>query len=167
MAIAAWAGLACTPTFDWRELRPEGSRAQLMFPCKPASQTRRLQLAGTLVEMSMFACVVDGTTFALSFADLHDPALVAAALDGLAQGVQSHIQSSEHAAAQAASVPGMTPNARAATWRVSGRLPDGREVQQVATLFAHGTSVYQATMLGTRLDAAAQETFFGALRVSR
>ena len=32
-------------------------------------------------------------------------------------------------------------------------------------VFSHGTRVYQATMLGATLDAEAQETFFGALRV--
>jgi hypothetical protein len=62
-------------------------------------------------------------------------------------------------------VPGMTPNARAALWHVAGRLPDGRAVTERAALFAYGTRVFQATMLGERLDAQAQETFFGALRV--
>jgi hypothetical protein len=40
-------------------------------------------------------------------------------------------------------------------------------VQERAALFSHGTVVYQATMLGPRLDAQAQDMFFGALRVGR
>jgi hypothetical protein len=59
----------------------------------------------------------------------------------------------------------MTPHPQSAQWRLSGRLPDGRAVQERVVVFSHGTRVYQATMLGAALDAEAQDTFFGALRV--
>jgi hypothetical protein len=165
-ALALAAGLAaCSPALDWREARPAGSRAKLMFPCRPASHARAVALAGTTVEMTMHACSAGDTVFALSFADLKDPGLVGAALDELARSLQSHLRSPEGAASQPAAVPGMTPHPRAAQWRQAGQLPDGRSVQERAALFSHGTVVYQATMLGPRLDAQAQDTFFGALRV--
>jgi hypothetical protein len=156
---------ACAPALDWREVRPVGSRAQLMFPCRPASHARVVALAGTTVEMTMHACSAGDTVFALSFADLKDPALVGAALDELGRALQSHLRSSDAAASQAVTVPGMTPHPRAAQWRLAGQLPDGRAVQERAALFSHGTVVYQAAMLGPRLDAQAQDMFFGALRV--
>ena len=37
---------ACTPTYNWREVRPEGSGVVLMMPCKPDSHARRVRLAG-------------------------------------------------------------------------------------------------------------------------
>lgn len=156
---------ACTPALDWRELRPEGSQARLMFPCKPASHARRVAIAGETVEMSMFACSAGETVYALSFADMKDPARVGAALDDLGRAAQSNLQSSSVAAAQPAKVTGMTPHTQAAQWRLAGRLPDGREVQEHVVVFSRGTRVYQATMLGAKLDDEAQGTFFGALRV--
>ena len=157
---------ACTPALDWRESRPEGSRAQLLFPCRPASHARSVALAATTVEMTMVACSAGDTVFALTFADLKDPGRVGVALDELGLALRSHLRSPEGAASQAVAVPGMTPNPHAVQWRLTGQLPDGRVVQERAALFSHGTVVYQATMLGPRLDAQAQDTFFDALRVA-
>jgi len=156
---------ACAPALDWRESRPEGSQARLMFPCKPASHARRVVLAGEAVEMSMFACTAGETVYALSFADVKEPSRVGAALDELARAVQSNMQSPSAAASEPVVVPGMTPQPQAVQWRLAGRLPDGRAVQERAALFSHGTRIYQATMLGAKLDNEAQDTFFGALRV--
>ncbi len=156
---------ACAPTHNWREFRPVGSQAELMFPCRPASHARSVALAGTTVEMTMVACSAGDTVFALSFADMKDPARVGAALDELALALRSHLRAPEGAASQAVAVAGMTPHPGAVQWRQSGQLPDGRAVLERAAFFSHGTVVYQATMLGPRLDAESQETFFGALRV--
>jgi hypothetical protein len=156
---------ACTPALNWREVRPEGSQVRGMFPCKPASHARRVAIAGQTLEMSMLACTADETVYALSFADVKDPARVGAALDELGRTAQSNLQSEGGAASQPAALVGMTPHPQSAQWRLSGRLPDGRAVQERVLLFSHGTQVYQATMLGARLDADAQETYFGALRV--
>lgn len=157
---------ACTPALDWRELRPSGSTAIAMFPCKAASHAREVKLAGAMVSMSMFACSAGDTTYALAFADMKDPSLVSQALDELAQAARSHLHATANAASQPLSVPGMTPNARAAQWRMQGRLPDGRPVHERVALFARGTQIHQATMLGAELDAEAQEVFFGALRMN-
>jgi hypothetical protein len=166
LALASALTLAgCAPALDWRETRPQGSTVRLMVPCRPASHMRQVQLGGAMVEMSMFSCAVGSTVYALTFADMKDPALVGPALDDLARAVQSHVEAPVVAASQALAVPGMTPHTRAAQWRLSGRLPDGRTVQERSALFSHGTRVYQATMLGASLDAEAQETFFGALKV--
>jgi hypothetical protein len=160
------AGLvACTPALDWRESRPQGSQVQLLFPCKPASHSRRVALAGGTIEMSMYACSAADTVYALSFADVKEPSRVGPALDELARAVNSNVQSSSAAASEPVRVAGMTPHPRSAQWRLVGRLPDGRAVQERAALFTHGTSVYQATMLGAELDKEAQENFFGSLRV--
>lgn len=156
---------ACTPALNWREVRPEGSQVRGVFPCKPASHARRVAIAGQTLEMSMLACTADETVYALSFADVKDPARVGAALDELGRAAQSNLQSEGGAASQPAALVGMTPHPQSAQWRLSGRLPDGRAVQERVLLFSHGTQVYQATMLGARLDADAQETYFGALRV--
>ena len=154
----------CTPTLDWREARPEGSAARLWFPCRPASHARTVRLGGDQVEMAMYSCASGGAVYALSFADIKDPAKVGAAVDDLSVAVQSHFQQVESAASQPAAVTGMT-HGRATTWRLAGRLRDGRPMQERTVLFSHGTRVYQATMLGASLDAQAQEMFFDAIQV--
>jgi hypothetical protein len=166
VTVAAALG-ACSPAFDWRESRPTGSQAQLLFPCRPASHARTVMLAGRSVEMTMFACSVRDTVFALSFADTQDPALVGPALEELGVALRAHLKPSQPAASQPAAVPGMTPHPKATRWRQAGTLPDGRAVEERAALFSHGAVVYQATMLGARLDEQAQETFFGSLKVGR
>ena len=167
---AAWlAGaltLGCSPVLDWREVRPPGSSAQLQFPCKPASHSRKVTLAGAAVEMSLYACTVSDVSYALAFADMADPALVTLAIDELARAAHGNLAA---AAAPGASMPlnvrGATPNRQSASWTVSGRLPDGRKVEERLALFAYGTRVYQATAFGERLDASAWDTFVGSVKV--
>lgn len=156
---------ACTPALDWRELSPDGSQARVMFPCKPASHARQVAIAGETIELSMFACSAGETVYALSFADVKDPARVGSALDDLVRSAQSNVQAQGGAASAPANVVGMTPKPQAGQWLLAGRLPDGRAVQERVMVFSHGTRVYQATMLGAKLDSEAQDTFFGALRV--
>jgi hypothetical protein len=166
MAVAVAAALAgCAPALNWREARPSGSQAQLMFPCRPASHARAVALAGRTVEMTMFACTAGDAVFALSFADMQDPALVGPALDELGASLRAHLKPLQPAVSEALAVPGMTPHPRAVQWRQAGALPDGRTVEERAALFSHGAVVYQATMLGARLDVHAQETFFGSVKV--
>jgi hypothetical protein len=164
-ALAACSALACTPTLDWREVRPAGSRAQLMFPCKPASHARQVTLAGASVEMSMYACSAGEATYAIAFADMVAPTHVTPALEELAHAARDHLLPTAPPSSAPIRVQGMTPNDRAARWQIVGRLPDGRTLQEQAAFFAYGTRVYQATVVGERLDAEALETFFGALRV--
>lgn len=156
---------ACSPALDWREVRPEGSTARAMFPCRPASQERSIALAGAQVEMRLFVCSAADTVHALGFADVADPARVGPALEEMARAARGNVRGGDAAAAQPASVPGMTPHPAASQWRVAGTLPDGREVEERAVFFSHGTRVYQATMIGRRLNLQAEEEFFGGLRV--
>lgn len=117
--------------------------------------------------MSMFACTAGEVSYVLTFADMQDVAGVAPALDELGHAASTRLQLSAPAASSPLSVPGMTPNPRAALWNVMGRLPDGRAVSERAALFSYGTRVYQATAIGMRLDGEAVDTFFGGLRVGR
>jgi hypothetical protein len=163
--VAMAASTACSPELDWREVRPGGGHVVALFPCKPDALTRRLQLAGAKVDMTLHACVAGGSTYALSYADVADPARVDPVLDALASAARANIAAREVLASTAPSVAGATPGARAGRWTMRGRLSDGREVHAQAALFAYGTSVYQATVMSASADATAAETFFGALRV--
>ena len=38
--------IACSPTLDWREARPEGSGVAALFPCRPDQHERTVRIAG-------------------------------------------------------------------------------------------------------------------------
>jgi hypothetical protein len=161
LLCAALAG--CSPTFDWREVRPEGSGAMLMLPCKPSSQSRRVRLAGEVVELTLVSCRTGGVTWALAFADVLDPARVGPALRALGQAAADNLGAApgEPLPVQ---VQGATPHPDSMRRVLSGQLPDGQPVQEQVAVFSKGTRVFQASCVGAQLPPAAAETFFGGLQ---
>lgn len=163
--LAVCAGLlGCAPVLDWRDTRPEGSALQLQFPCRPATQRRDVPLAGVRVNLALHACAAGGQTWGLAVADVGEPARVGPALAELAAVAGSNLGA---AAGQplALKVPGATPNDTSRRLRLQGRLPDGRAVQMQLAVFARGTQVFQATVLGDAVPDDAAETFFASLRL--
>jgi hypothetical protein len=157
---------ACTPTLDWRDVRPEGSGVMALFPCKPASQARQVALAGGKVTLTLHACTAGDATYALALADVGDPARVSAALAELKTSAWANVQATPPAPTPAMQPAGTTPNPEAARWRVQGQLPNGQTVQEAGAVFARATWVHQATVIGARLDDEAVQTFMDALRAA-
>lgn len=164
LAAAALACAACSPVLDWREVRPEGSGALALFPCKPRHETRQVALADRRVAMTFHACSAGGATWALGFADIGDPARVGAALDEVAAASARNLSAAAKEGAPV-SVAGMTPQPRARRFAVEGALPDGRAVHAEVAVFSKGTRIYQAMVVTPKPQAEAMQTFFGALRL--
>jgi hypothetical protein len=166
LALAAACTMtACTPTLDWRDVRPDGAGLSALFPCKPTGAARRLALAGTTVEMAVHACSAGGVTYAVGFADVGQPLQVEPALAELFAAAARNIGSTAPTAVAPLRVVGMTPNPQAGRQALFGQLGDGRRVEVQVALFVRGTRVFQATMVGARLDADAIETFLGSLQL--
>lgn len=155
---------ACTPAMDWREVRPESSGAALLLPCKPASHAREVTLAGASRRLTLYACTAGGVTWALAYADIIDPALVSVALRELRTTAAANLGAAVEAPI-AWRIAGATPNLESGRFELGGRLPDGQPVREQLAVFAHGTTVFQATALGERLDAESLEAFFTGLRL--
>jgi hypothetical protein len=156
--------LGCAPALDWRDTRPEGSALQLQFPCRPTTQRRDVPLAGVRVNLALHACAAGGQTWGLAVADVIDPALVRPALAELAAAARSNLGASP-GQPLALAVPGATPNDASTRLRLQGRLPDGGAAQMQLAVFARGTQVFQATVLGDAVPDEAAEAFFGSLRL--
>ena len=161
--VAALLLAGCAPALDWRDVRPAGSGAALLFPCRPAGQERRLRLGGQTVRLALHACSAGGQTWGLAFADVADPALVGPALVELRAAAVANIGAAA-GQALALAVIGATPHPASARERLQGHLPDGGAVRMQVAVFARGTQVYQATVLGEHLPDEAAETFFAAIR---
>lgn len=162
-ALAAVCATACSPTLDWREFVPEGSGLSATFPCRPDRQTRAVVLAGAKAPMTVLACTVGGTTYALGFVDLADPARITATLAELRASAVANLQGGGTDVASL-HIKGMTDNDQAARLTFVGRLPDGTAVQEYAAFFTRGLSVYQATVFGMKPARQAAETFFRGLK---
>ena len=163
--VGACLALACSPALDWRELRPEGSGIAALFPCKPDRNVRTLAVAGHHVRMEMLACSAAGATYALAYVDLPDPAAIGPALAELRGLAAANIGAAPGDSA-ALQVPGMTPHPQASRVALVGKLPDGAAVQEQAAFFAKGLRVYQASVIGTRLQGDGAQTFLAALKLT-
>lgn len=162
--LAALMLVACSPTFDWRELHPEGSGISVLFPCKPDRHARPVRLVGQSVTVQMLVCSAGGVTFALSFFDVGGPAAVGAMLDELGRLAVGNVGGTV-TRSQPALVTGMAPSDKALRLSIAGRLPDGVAVNEQVVLFARGLRVYQASLIGAKLDAESVETFVTSLRL--
>ena len=155
---------ACSPTLDWREVRPEGSGAVAMFPCKPSADARMVTLDGARVRMVLAACRAGDATWALAFADVADPARVTASLASLRSASVANLGAPAQSLGPM-NVPGMTPNPQAERVRVQGKLPDGAVVTLESGFFVRGTWVFQATVMGVQPNREAVASFFESLKL--
>lgn len=162
-ALAAAALVSCSPSMNWRELRPNEGELVAMFPCKPDRMERSVTLAGIKTTMQLSSCSVEGVTYAITQASVDTPARVDTALAELREAAVANIGGVPGPAAPFV-VPGMTPHARAERLPATGRHTDGSAVQEQVGFFSRGMRVYQATIVGPRIVPADAETFFGGLR---
>ena len=164
VALIAFALLsACSPTFDWREARFEGSTLVAMFPCRPDHHIRPIELAGRRTTMQMNACATGGATFAVSIVELGDPAFAATAQQQLRAVAVANVRG-DGPQAVPWRLAGTTPNTDATRISTRGRLPDGASVIEHAAFFTQGLKVYQASVIGTAPNGEALETFFAGLK---
>lgn len=154
---------ACSPTLNWRDVRPEGSGATLLMPCRPDEQRRDVTLAGATVRLSMSACRAGAQTWALAHADVGATSRVSAALTELRVAAAANLGASAPRT-RPLDVPGATPNTASQRLQLAGHLPDGTAVQEEVAVFARGTRVFQATVIGPSLPADGVQTFFTSLR---
>lgn len=157
---------ACSPTLDWREVRPTGSELKALLPCKPERVTRALTLAGSEVQFELLACNAGNVTWAVASADVGDPARVGPALAALRRARAVNLDGRETFYAPAA-VRGISAGPVGLRFTVAGRQPDGLGVTEESILFAHGTWVVHAAALGASPAPAAVQSFFDGLELPR
>ncbi|MBS0309232.1 MAG: hypothetical protein JSS58_09700, partial [Proteobacteria bacterium] len=86
---------ACSPTFDWREVRGAAPAPYTaLLPAKPASLTRPIRLSAVTVDMRMQAVETDGHTFAIGSAELPAGVSASAALTEMKSAMVANIHGS-------------------------------------------------------------------------
>lgn len=155
---------ACSPALNWRETRVPDSGAAALFPCKPEAHVRRVTLLGSERPMHLASCSAAGHVYALSHVDVGDPGRVTPAMQALRALAAENI-GGPATVVGAQRIPGMSPHPLAERLAVSGKRPDGTVIEAQAVFFVKATVVYQATVVGDRLDNEAMDTFFAGLRL--
>ena len=127
---------ACNPTYNWREYASQEGAYKVLFPAKPATFTRPVDLDGLRVDMTMTAAEVEGVTFAVGSAVAPDPVRARAALPAMRLALLRNIGADEKVFHEDAPVDALGAGASRLPLRLQGRFE------------ARGARVYQAIVLG-------------------
>lgn len=168
IALALTAVLfACTPTFNWRDVRIADKGLVALLPCKADRATRVLPLGVESVEVEMAGCAAGGATFAVAHAAAADVAQAEAWLRAWRAATRAQL-----ADAQVAESAGAVSRALAtpAPWQLETHADTAKAAISTRVLWfaqrtASGVSLYQATMLGKPSSPEVFTTFLEGLRL--
>jgi len=153
-AVLAFWLVACSPPFNWRELRPAGTPLQATLPCKPDDAMRRVPLAGGPTDMHLSGCDAGGATFVIGWAAVPVERLGAALGDwqdttlaraGIPSGPDAPV-------GRPFQPPGALALPQSVRIAATGRAPDGDTLPLQAAWFATAGS-----------DGAPAQAFFAAV----
>jgi hypothetical protein len=82
---------ACSPKFDWREIRSNDAPYAVAMPSKPNTVTRQIDLNGSQVAMTMTVSTVEGVTFAVGTAELPDATQAQVSLNSMKTALVKNI----------------------------------------------------------------------------
>jgi hypothetical protein len=161
--VIACALAACSPTFDWREVRTVQGGLAALLPCKPEKGSRTVPMAGREVSLDALSCSTGGATFAVLTADVEDAARTG---EVLAQWKAATLANLHSASSQeiAFQPPGAGKLPQSLQVVASGQRADGSKVESHAAYFARGSQVFQAVIYTDRLKPEAAEPFFSGLK---
>jgi hypothetical protein len=153
---------ACSPTFNWREVRPDETRLALLLPCKPDKAEKMVPLGGRPTALRLLGCDAGGATFAVAVADLGD---ASRAGDVLAQWQALTLANMKAGTPQvtALKLKGAASSPAPVLVKAQGQRADGTAVSGQAAYFAQGTQVFQAVVYAGKLSPEVAETYFASL----
>lgn len=171
LAALALAAGACTPAWNWREIRqPEGGYA-VMLPDKPATASRRIDLDGLPVTMTMTGARVGETTFTVGAVVLPDAAAATRdkATAAMRLAMVRNIGGRESAHAEVA-LPvldaGGREVARQRAVRIDAEGQVGERPMHMAAQFAaRGDHAWQVVVMGREADPEHASQFLDSFRI--
>lgn len=163
-ALALLAQAACSPAFNWREVRPENTRLSLLLPCKPDQAKKIVPLGGPPTTLLMLGCEAGGATFAIAVADLGDAAKAAPVLAQWQRLTLDNMKARPGASQVTAfKLSGAAAQPAALLVKAQGQRADGTAVSGQAAYFAQGSQVFQAVIYAPKIAPEVAETFFSSL----
>lgn len=180
--VWGWVGLVlavamgCSPTHNWRQVRPEGAPLVALMPCKPERAERRVPLLGLdqpEVRLQMMSCEVQGRTYAVAAVplpaglspEMAHRAWLRATWASLKQPVAGVDQVPAGWAAVTAMPPATWPGL-VRHWRGPGVDHRGRPLQVDVAWWAAPGWLAQAAVYAAQPDAETVQTLFESVRLS-
>ncbi|UVW29342.1 hypothetical protein [Massilia sp. H6] len=133
----------CSPTYNWRDYSSGDGSYRVMFPAKPATHTRSIDLGGIRVDMTMTGADVEGATFAVGTALAPSPALALATLPAMRQALLRNIGATE----DGTQTPPLKPGAAELQVDATGKGHAG-PVRLLGRFTVKGARVYQVIVIG-------------------
>jgi hypothetical protein len=161
--LLAVAVAACSPTFNWREVRVESTTLRAMLPCKPDNGMRRVPMGGAEAELSVLGCDTGGATFAVLHAQIPDAARVDEVLVQWNRATLANLHGTM-TATRPFTLAGATPLPGAVRVSMMGKRQDGSAVRGEAAYFARGTRVFQAVVYAGEPKPEWVQPFFDGLK---
>lgn len=170
---------ACSPRFDWREIRQPADGFVVALPDKPQTVVREIAFdhpAGRVqAEMSMLSTGVGPSLFAVGSVHLpafavDTPAALSATLDWFSDGLLRNVQAAQARPAEAGRPAGLGTRTLRATraFAAEGKAGSGRPAQLAVRLYVVDDRLYQLVALGAEgeIPSLALETFFDSFRLT-
>jgi hypothetical protein len=168
-AACALLGLAaCSPALNWRTVELPEAALTITLPCKPDHATRSVELAGAPVRLAMVGCEADGATFAVSHADLPDPAQAGPALAHWRAAMLARLGGPQAQTSEQPFAPrGALPLPQSVRSVAQGRGPDGQAVAAQGVWFARPVGpqmrLYHAVVYTAKPRPEVADAFFAGL----
>lgn len=170
---------ACSPAFNWREVRPDNTALTAMLPCKPDKGSKSVPLGGQPTELYMVGCEASGAMFAIASADMGDAQKAADVLVQWEQATLANMKAAPLGGALAGAAGNAPDSTTAAPLKVPGAAalpapvlitargtrPDNSAVSSQAAYFVHGSQVFQAVIYADSISPEVAEAFFSNLKL--
>lgn len=142
--------MACSPKYDWRDYRSPDAPYRVMFPGKPATYTRSVNLDGLKVDMTMTATEIEGAMYAVGSAQAPDAAKARSALDAMKIALVRNIgatTATEKSTATSVASPGASSSVLASDISANGVL-NGVPMRLVGHFETRGNRFFQVVVIG-------------------
>jgi len=158
--LAATLLAGCNPTYNWRDYSSPDAPYRVMFPAKPASHTRSIDLNGSKVEMTMTAAEVEGVMFAVGTGVAGDAAGAQAAVDAMKTAMLRNIDATvQRESASARSSGGDQESARKRIDIDATGSGKNGPMKLSGRFESRGKRFYQVIVLGKTVPAEQSEQF--------
>ncbi|MEO6921432.1 MAG: hypothetical protein ABI171_20690 [Collimonas sp.] len=157
---------ACSPKFNWREVRSKEAPYSVLLPTKPSTFSRPIDLDGMPLTMTMTASKVDDTVFAVGSATVPDAAKAQAALIAMKTALVKNINGivrSEKSSAAASSTQGLSASIDI---EAVGKTPGGKDEVLFGHFVSRDKQIYQVIVMGPAKEVSREnvDTFISSFK---
>ncbi len=170
-ALAAILLAACSPEYNWREIRSIDQGYLVMLPGKPATMTRTIRLEETEVPMTMQGARVGETAFTVAVATLPDERPVtrekaqAAMRAGMVRNIGGVERTADAGTVALVDASGTALGRIPAVRIEAGGSAQGRPMSMLAGFTSRGARAYQWVVIGPEVRREEALTFLDSFRL--